>query len=133
MRGFARSRQCQQGLTEPLASAGGDGASRLCPTLRSLPQRWPWRDEFVLLAQDAKGDRARRIYDQLPDASKDPDGLVGDYAGRLDTIGEPQDEIVTVGHPHFRKRRGVHLIVVADQPVLRQEIGDERVDLMIGE
>src|SRR5262245_26858748 len=43
-----------------------------------------------------------------------------------------QDEAVAIRHLHPRERLGVHLVALADDPVLLQEIGGDGVHLVVG-
>src|SRR5216110_513573 len=51
----------------------------------------------------------------------------------LDLVRKTDDESVAVGHAHLGQRFGVHRVVLADQLVLREDKGGERVDFVVGE
>src|SRR3984893_4611774 len=51
----------------------------------------------------------------------------------LNAIRKPDDEVVAIGHVHLRQGLRIHRIVRADQFVLRENVGRERVDFIIGE
>ena len=49
------------------------------------------------------------------------------------SIGKPDDEIIAIWHTHLRERGRIHFVVFTDQFVLREEKGDERIDLLVSE
>src|SRR5882762_5394329 len=51
----------------------------------------------------------------------------------LDLVRKTDDESVAVGHAHLGQRFGVHRVVLADQLVLREDEGGERIDFVVGE
>src|SRR5256885_5436682 len=51
----------------------------------------------------------------------------------LDLVRKADDESVPVGHAHLGQGFGVHRVVLADQLVLRQDEGGERIDFVVGE
>ena len=51
----------------------------------------------------------------------------------LDAIREPDDEVVPVRHLHLGQRGRVHLLILGDELVGRQDKGGQRIDLLIGQ
>src|SRR5258707_9173303 len=51
----------------------------------------------------------------------------------LDLVRKTDDESVAVGHAYLGQRFGVHRVVLADQLVLREDVGGERIDFVVGE
>ena len=50
-----------------------------------------------------------------------------------DLVRVPNDEIVPVRHLHLRQGLGVHHLVLADDLVEREDVGGERVKLVVGQ
>src|SRR2546421_8240515 len=65
----------------------------------------------------------RRLHRRLRESKQRP----------LDLVRKTDDESVAVGHAHLGQSFGVHRVVLADQLVLREDIGGERIDFVVGE
>src|SRR6516162_9251867 len=52
---------------------------------------------------------------------------------RSHRVGETRNKSITVRHSHLGQRLGGHRVVFADQLVLRQNIGGQRIYLVVGE
>src|SRR5450432_2769427 len=57
----------------------------------------------------------------------------GYHVSRLNAIRKPDDEVFAIGHFHLRQGLRIHHLVGADQFVLCENVGRERVDFIIGE
>src|SRR6266850_92665 len=51
----------------------------------------------------------------------------------LDLVRKTDDESLAVGHAYLGQRFGVHRVVLADQLVLREDKGGERIDFVVGQ
>src|SRR2546423_11771583 len=51
----------------------------------------------------------------------------------LDAIRKPDDEVVAVRHDYLWQRLRVYRVALADKLVQREDVGRDRVDLVVGE